>query len=116
MPADELRSRKDNELSPRGGLIIKPASDLSLCKLFGEFLPRSGEQFANINGSNNALDPDNFKNIEAGVKWDFADGMSVTSAIFEIKQSSPQPNDGDPSTLDVVNSKVQGLKRSWKVR
>lgn len=111
VPADELRSRKDNELSPRGGLIIKPASDLSLYASYSEsFLPRSGEQFANINGSNNALDPDNFKNIEAGVKWDFADGMSVTSAIFEIKQSSPQPNDGDPSTLDVVNSKVQGFE------
>lgn len=111
VPANDLRNRKDEEFSPRGGVILKPQDNISIYASYSEsFLPRSGEQFANINGSNNALDPDSFTNLEAGVKWDFADRLSFTAAVFEIEQSSPQPNDNDPSTLDVVNSKIQGFE------
>ena len=111
VPANDLRTRKDEEFSPRGGVILKPQENISIYASYSEsFLPRSGEQFANINGSNNALDPDKFTNLEAGVKWDFADRLSFTGAIFEIEQSSPQPNDNDPSTLDVVDSKIQGFE------
>ena len=84
---------------------MKPQENLSIYASYSEsFLPRSGEQFANINGANNALEPDEFVNLEAGVKWDFADRMSFTAAAFEIQQSSPQPNDNDPATLDVIDS------------
>ena len=111
VPAAELRTRKDEEFSPRGGLIFKPMENLSIYASYSEsFLPRSGEQFANINGNNNALDPDTFTNLEAGVKWDFADSMSFTAAVFEIEQSSPQPNDNDPATLDVIDSEIQGFE------
>lgn len=111
VPANEIRTRKDEEFSPRGGLIFKPIENLSIYASYSEsFLPRSGEQFANINGTNNALDPDKFTNLEAGVKWDFADRLSFTAAVFEIEQSSPQPNDNDPSTLDVIDSKIDGFE------
>ncbi|MFU7528750.1 TonB-dependent receptor [Qipengyuania sp. ASV99] len=111
VPASDLRSRKDEEFSPRGGLILKPMENISIYASYSEsFLPRSGEQFANINGANNALDPDSFENLEAGVKWDFANALSLTAAIFEIRQSSPQPNDADPSTLDVIDSEIQGFE------
>nr|WP_298895136.1 TonB-dependent siderophore receptor [uncultured Altererythrobacter sp.] len=111
VPANDMRTRKDEEFSPRGGVIFKPQESISIYASYSEsFLPRSGEQFANINGSNNALAPDKFTNLEAGIKWDFADRLSFTTAIFEIEQSSPQPNDNDPSTLDVVDSKIQGFE------
>lgn len=111
VPANDMRTRKDEEFSPRGGVIFKPQESISIYASYSEsFLPRSGEQFANINGSNNALDPDKFTNLEAGIKWDFADRLSFTAAVFEIGQSSPQPNDNDPSTLDVVDSKIQGFE------
>ena len=74
------------------------------------FLSRSGEQFANINGNNNALDPDEFTNLEAGVKWDIQPGLSLTAAIFEIEQSSPQVADNDPSTLDVIDTETTGFE------
>jgi len=107
----DLRTRKDEEFSPRGGIIIKPQENISIYASYSEsFLPRSGEQFANINGDNNALDPNTFTNLEAGVKWDFAQGLSLTAAIFEIEQSSPQPNDNDPQTLDVIDSEIQGFE------
>ncbi|BDI60301.1 TonB-dependent receptor [Qipengyuania nanhaisediminis] len=111
VPASELRSRVDERFSPRGGVIVKPQENLSIYASYSEsFLPRSGEQYANINGSANALDPDEFTNLEAGVKWNFADAMSFTAAIFEIEQSSPQPNDNDPATLDVIDSTISGFE------
>jgi catecholate siderophore receptor len=111
VPANELRTRKDEEFSPRGGIIIKPQDNVSIYASYSEsFLPRSGEQFANINGAAAALDPDTFTNLEAGLKWDFEQGLSLTTAIFQIEQSSPQPNDNDPATLDVIDSKIQGFE------
>ena len=111
VPAGELRTRKDKEFSPRGGVILKPAENVSIYASYSEsFLPRSGEQFANINGNNDALAPDTFTNLEAGLKWDFMQELSLTTAIFEIEQSSPQPNDNDPATLDVIDSRIRGFE------
>ncbi|MEM9233215.1 MAG: TonB-dependent siderophore receptor [Pseudomonadota bacterium] len=107
----ETRSRTDDRVSPRLGIVFKPIENISLYGSYSEsFLPRSGEQFANINGSNNALDPNEFTNVEAGVKWDFAQGLSLTAAIFEIEQSSPQVADNDPETLDVIDSETKGFE------
>ncbi|MFN3232544.1 MAG: TonB-dependent receptor [Alphaproteobacteria bacterium] len=111
VPANETRTRKDEKVSPRFGIILKPQENISVYASYSEtFLPRSGEQFANINGANNALDPDKFRNIEAGIKWDINPGLSLTAAVFEIKQSSPQVADNDPSTLDVIDSKIKGFE------
>ena len=115
VPADDRRSRKDEEFTPRVGLVFKPLESISVYGSFSEsFLPRSGEQFANINGSNNQLDPNTFTNLEAGVKWDFSEGLSLTAAVFEIEQSSPQVADNDPSTLDVIDSKIKGFEAQIK--
>lgn len=111
VPADERRSRKDEEVTPRVGLVFKPLETISIYGSFSEsFLPRSGEQFANINGNNNQLDPNTFTNLEAGIKWDFAQGLSLTAAVFEIEQSSPQVADNNPETLDVIDSKTEGVE------
>lgn len=111
VPANERRTRRDEEVSPRLGLILKPRENISIYASYSEtFLPRSGEQFTDINGSANALDPDTFTNLEAGVKWDFDAGLSLTAAVFEIEQSSPQVSDNDPATLDVIDSQIQGFE------
>ena len=111
VPANETRSRKDEEISPRIGLVFKPGENTSLYGSYSEsFLPRSGEQFANINGNNNQLDPNTFSNLEAGVKVDFSQGLSLTASIFEVEQSSPQVADDDPETLDVIDSEISGFE------
>lgn len=111
VPGDMTRTRTDQEISPRFGVILKPQQNISIYASYGEsFLPRSGDQFANINGENNQLDPNTFTNLEAGVKWDINPGLSLTAAIFEIEQSSPQVADNDPETLDVIDSKIQGFE------
>lgn len=104
-------SRKDEEFSPRGGIIFKPQDNLSLYASYSEsFLPRSGEQFASLGGGTDALEPDRFTNLEAGVKWDIRDTLALTAALFEIEQSSPQPADNDPATLEVIDSTIQGFE------
>lgn len=111
VPANETRTRTDDRVSPRFGLILKPQENVSIYASYSEsFLPRSGEQFANINGSNDALDPNTFTNLEAGIKWDIEDRVSITAAVFEIEQSSPQVADNDPETLDVIDSTIEGFE------
>ncbi len=106
-----LRTRVDEEFSPRVGLIYKPKENISVYGSFSEtFLPRSGEQFTDINGDDDVLEPDVFQNLEAGVKWDFAQGLSFTAAVFEIESTSPQVSDDNPDTLDVITSDIQGFE------
>ena len=107
----EVRNRKDDELSPRAGLIYKPQDNLSIFLSYSEsFLPRSGEQFANINGNNNKLDPNTFENLEFGIKWNIDDRLAFSASVFEIEQSSPQVADNDPATLDVIDSQIDGFE------
>ncbi len=106
-----MRTRKDDRVSPRLGLILKPQENLSIYGSYSEsFLPRSGDQFADINPPNDALDPDTFSNLEAGVKWDIMPGVALTGAVFEIEQTSPQVADTDPDTLDVITSRIRGAE------
>lgn len=107
----ENRSRKDDEVSPRAGLIYKPQENMSIYFSYSEsFLPRSGEQFANINGDNNVLDPDEFTNLELGLKWDISPAMSFTAALFENEQTRPVVSDADASTFDILESDVSGVE------
>lgn len=111
VPASETRRRKDDEVSPRAGVIYKPMASMSVYASYSEsFLPRSGEQFANINGSKNQLDPDTFFNLELGFKWNISDRLNFTAALFEIEKSSPQVADSDSSTLDVIDSTIEGFE------
>jgi len=107
----EILERRDSEFSPRLGLVYKPQENVSFYGSFSEsFLPRSGEQFADINPPDDALEPNTFQTIEFGVKWDFADSLSFTAAVFENEQSSPQVSDNDPGTLDVIDSEIRGIE------
>lgn len=107
----QVLSRADSDFSPRAGVILKPQENISIYGSYSEsFLPRSGEQFADINPPDDALDPNTFTNLELGLKWDFTNALSFTAAIFEIEQSSPQVSDSDPDTLDVIDSKIRGLE------
>jgi catecholate siderophore receptor len=111
VPLNETRSRVDEEISPRLGLIFKPQEKISIYGSFSEtFLPRSGEQFTDINGADNVLDPNVFQNLEAGLKWDFAQGLSFTAAVFEIESTSPQVSDNNPDTLDIIEAVVSGFE------
>jgi len=124
----DITSRTDERFSPRLGFVIKPQDNISVYGSYSEsFLPRSGEQFANLPDDPNTpdddtLDPNTFSNLELGLKWDFDNRLSFTAAIFEIEQSSPQEAapirdtntgliiDTNIGTLEVVDSKIRGVE------
>jgi len=110
-----IRSREDNEVSPRAGIIYKPRENVSAYFSYSEsFLPRSGEQFANINGDNDDFEPDVFENLEFGVKWDITPGLSLTAAYFENDQTSAARSDVDDGTFDVRGLEIEGFELQLK--
>ncbi|CAM3852071.1 TonB-dependent receptor [Litorimonas haliclonae] len=81
--------RKDEEITPRLGLIYKPVKNVSFYGSYSEtFLPRSGDQFLTLNLDTESTRPQFFKNKEAGAKWDINSALSFTTAIFELDRES----------------------------
>ena len=111
VPAADRRDKTGSRGLSTTWLVYKWADNTSMYGSLSEsFLPRSGEQYANINGDKNRLDPDTYRNLEVGLKWDITDGLSFTTAVFEIEKRSPQVADNDPSTLDVIESEISGFE------
>lgn len=108
----DISTRTDSNFAPRLGVVIKPRENISLYGSYSEtFLPRSGEQFADISDSDeNPLDPNTARNLEVGLKWDFLDRFSFTAAAFDIENSSPQVSDEDAGTLDIIDAEVRGFE------
>lgn len=100
-------SRTDERFSPRAGLIFKPQENISLYASYSEtFLPRSGEQFA----STGSLDPDEFENIEFGLKWDFTEALSFTAAYFQNEEIRAARNDATGEDFEVRGTEVDGFE------
>jgi catecholate siderophore receptor len=110
-PANVItRSRKDEKISPRAGVIIKPQENVSLYASYSEsFLPRSGAQYASLSDSTANLDPDVFEQSEIGLKWDFADGLSLTAAYFQNEETRTQRDQND-ETFETRGLKVDGFE------
>ncbi len=108
-------TRRDEEVTPRIGLVYKPVENLSFYGSYSEtFLPRSGEQFSDINPPADGLDPDEFSNLEIGVKWDFLDNFSFTLSGFRIEGSSLQPSSAVPGTFNVIDAETFGFETQLK--
>lgn len=100
-------SQRDEEVTPRLGIVYKPEKNVSVYASYSEtFLPQSGEQFADL--GDEGLDPDEFTNLEAGVKWDFSQGLSLTASIFEIQQNIVEDNGGGGSRTE--ESQINGFE------
>ncbi|MEM9599620.1 MAG: TonB-dependent receptor, partial [Pseudomonadota bacterium] len=105
------RSRKDDEISPRAGIVFKPQESVSIYGSFSRsFLPRSGEQFASLSGTTEALSPDVFENLEAGVKWDFMPGLNFTAAIFQNDQTVAARANNNPEEFEIQGLEVKGFE------
>lgn len=105
----------DQEVSPRLGLVYKPVDNLSFYASYSEtFLPRSGEQFTDIDSASDRFDADTFSNLEAGLKWDIQDDLSLSFAAFQIEQSSAQTDNSGNNTLTVVDTDTVGFEAQLK--
>jgi catecholate siderophore receptor len=100
--AAEFRST-DNLLSPRVGVIYKPAEPVSLYTSYSlTFVPRAGEQLSSLSLTNQSLDPEQFTNYEVGLKWDLRSALSFTAAVYRLNRTNvvvPDPSDVTRSTL-----------------
>ena len=93
-------SRSDSKWSPRVGLIAKPQANISVYASYAiSFLPQSGDQFAVLDATTATLAPEKFRNIEAGLKWDFTPELGLTAAVYRLDRTntrSTNPLNGQP--------------------
>ncbi|MFN2565998.1 MAG: TonB-dependent siderophore receptor [Gemmatimonadaceae bacterium] len=87
--------RADHMVSPRTGLVFKPAEAVSLYATQSvSFLPSAGDQFSSLTDITKALQPERFTNYEVGTKWGVAGRLALTAAAYRLDRtntSAPDP-------------------------
>lgn len=118
--------QKDSPVSPRAGLIYKPVEAVSIYGSYSiAYVPRAGEQLSSLSATNQAFDPEEFKNIELGAKWDIRPNLSATAAVYKLDRTNvviPGLTSADPSQL-VDGQTTKGVEvglsgkitRAWSV-
>jgi catecholate siderophore receptor len=107
--ASNLQGR-DGLLSPRLALIFKPRPPVSLYASYAlSHLPRAGEQLASLTVSNQALDPETYRNYEIGAKWDIMPALAFTAAVYRLDR-------GNVAVADPLNPGVAHLVDAQRTR
>ena len=107
--------RDDGKLSPRLGLVLKPREELSFYASFAKsFLPQTGDQFSTLDPAFQSLEPEAFRNLELGAKWDVTPALSMTAALFEVTRSNTRVADpANPGFFVLTgSSRVRGAEFS----
>lgn len=105
--------RKDELLSPRAGLIFKPASQASLYANYSvSYLPSSGDQFSSLTVITQQVKPEKFTNHELGAKWDLTPRLSLTTAVYRLDRTNTRATDPvDPTRIIQTGStRTQGFE------
>ena len=94
---DQSLDRRDDLISPRAGLVVKPVEPMSIYGSYSvSYLPSSGDQFSSLNATTETLEPEQFTNYEVGAKWDVRPDLALTTAVYRLDRtntSAPDPND-----------------------
>ena len=103
----------DRLVSPRAGLIYKPADPVSIYTSYStSYAPRAGEQLSSLSLTNRALDPEAFTHYEIGAKWDLRPDLAFTAALYRLNRTNvviADPADITQSLL-VDGQRAQGLE------
>lgn len=109
-----VTGRSDGKWSPRLGLVVKPQASLSLYASYAKsFLPQTGDQFTTLTATSQTLAPEEFRNLEAGIKWEVTEKLAVNAAVFRVDRFNTRAN--DPLTGNPVltgSSRVEGFELS----
>ena len=85
-------TRKDDIVSPRGGIVFKPSEQLSVYLSYSEASVPSVADQLNSPGVGAArgslLDPEEFVNKEIGFKWEVTPRLFFTGALFKLEKSN----------------------------
>jgi catecholate siderophore receptor len=118
--------RRDELISPRAGLLFKPVESASLYGSYSvSYLPGSGDQFSSLTATTQTLEPEQFRNLEVGAKWDVRPNLSLTAAVYQLDRTNttaPDPNDatrvvqtGSQRTRGVEAGIAGDVTNSWHV-
>jgi catecholate siderophore receptor len=100
---------RDRLVSPRFGLIYKPVVPVSIYGNYSlTYVPRAGEQLASLSLTNQALDPEEFRNIEAGVKWEVKPALAISAAAYRLNRG----NVAVPDLVDPTRSVLVDAQRT----
>jgi catecholate siderophore receptor len=99
-------TRPDTLVSPRAGLVIKPATALSIYSTYSvSYLPSSGDQFSSLTIVTQQLEPEKFNNYEIGLKWDARSDLSLTTAVYRLDRTNTRSTDpNDPTRIAQTGS------------
>jgi catecholate siderophore receptor len=93
----------DTPISPRLGLVFKPVTALSLYASYSlAYAPRAGDQLSSLTASNKAFDPEEFKNLELGAKWDVLPNLAASAALYQLDRSNVAIADPADSTKTIL--------------
>ena len=106
--------RLDEFISPRAGLVYKPIEPISLYASYSRsFLPQSGDQFLSLDPSLEALEPEQFDNVEVGFKWDIRERLAFTAALYELERENTRAPSGQAGVIVLTGeSRARGLELS----
>jgi len=118
--------RADDLVSPRAGVVYKPAAPVSLYGSYTvSFLPSSGDQFSSLTNVTEQLEPEKFTSYEAGAKWEPHPGLAVNGAVYRLDRTNTRATDpNDPTRIVQTGSQrtngfevgVTGrVTRAWMV-
>lgn len=109
---DSALESRDHLLSPRTGLIYQPNKQLSWYSSYSvAYLPRSGDQLSSLTVSNQALDPEEFENLELGLKWQINTNLTASAAAYRLDRSNVAVVDpADSSRLILLSGPSQRVR------
>jgi catecholate siderophore receptor len=106
----------DNKVSPRVGLVYKPTEAVSIYGSYSlAFVPRAGDQLASLTATTSAFEPEKFKNLELGAKWDIRPNLSATAAVYQLDRKNvvvADPADPTRSILVPDGQRTKGVELS----
>ncbi|MBK9064646.1 MAG: TonB-dependent siderophore receptor [Acidobacteria bacterium] len=97
---DEI-GRVDNLVSPRFGVVVKPAAPVSLYAGWTvSWVPGSGDQFSSLTNVTQQLEPEKIVNYEVGAKWDPSSVLALTLAVYRLDRTNTRSTDpNDPTRI-----------------
>lgn len=106
-------TRDDDMLSPRLGLVFKPATPVSVYGSYSvSHLPSAGDQFSSLTATTSTLEPEHFVNYEVGAKWDARPGLALTTALYRLdRENTSAPDPTDPArTVQTGSQRTTGVE------
>jgi len=99
-------SRQDDLWSPRVGLVFKPVEPVSLYASYSvSYLPSSGDQFSSLSATSETLEPEEFENLEVGLKWEITPELLMTAALYRLdRENTTAPDPARPGQVVLTGS------------